>query len=421
MANAEYSISLGVQDAVNALMNDEGVMKGLRFLEADHERTVGDQIAICEIPAPSYKEEERTKYLCAAFKKLGLKNVTVDSVGNVLGIRPGIENGPKLVVAAHIDTVFPNETDIKVKENDGKLYGPSIADDSRGVAELLSLIRAFNETCIETLGDVVFCGDVCEEGLGNLKGSKQLFADHADIDGFISLDGTGVASIVYAATGSYRYKIVYRGPGGHSYTDFGASPSAVHALGRAIAALADLEVPTEPKTTYSVGVINGGTSINVIAEEASMLVDLRSNTQEELNKTESKFKEIVQKACDAENSRCKSTGLSVEITLLGSRPAGSQSTDEIIVQAACAGLKAIGIEPNLRLPSSTDANVPISLGIPALAVGRGGESGQSHSVHEWFDPKDAFKGPQKDFITILSLVGAKNICEPLLLKKQPRQ
>ncbi|WP_246637691.1 M20/M25/M40 family metallo-hydrolase [Crassaminicella profunda] len=401
----------------NKIIEDERVKTGLKFLKEDHENTLIEQKEICAISAPSFQEERRGKDYLKRFQDLGLEDIHMDEVGNVLGKISGTQNGPKLVVAAHLDTVFPEETDTTVKEKDGYLYAPAIGDDTRGLAEILSIIRAFRETGIEPIGDVVFCGNVCEEGLGDLRGVKHLFQNKKDIDGFMSIDGTGVGTIIHEATGSHRYKITYKGSGGHSFKDFGM-PSAIHALGRAIAKIGDLKVPDDPKTTFTVGTVEGGTSVNAIAGEATMYVDMRSNSEEELLKLEKDCLKIVKDAVEEENNRWKhEEKIKVDIELLGNRPAGSQSEKEPIVEATVEAIKAIGLVPKIKGAASSDANIPISLGIPAIAVGRGGMSGEVHTLKEWFDPKDAYYGPQKTFLAIVGLVGIKNLSEPLLKKR----
>ncbi|MDO8943179.1 MAG: M20/M25/M40 family metallo-hydrolase, partial [Desulfobacterales bacterium] len=377
--------------------------------------TVAEQKQICEIPSPPFKEQIRAADFQKRLAALGLRDVQMDKEGNVFGLRPGTGNGPKLLVAAHLDTVFAAGTDVKVKEKDGKLYAPGIADNARGLAALLSVIRAFNATGIKTAGDIIFCGNVGEEGLGDLRGVKALFRDHKDIDGFISIDGTDVRRITYLATGSHRYEVTYSGPGGHSFNAFGR-PSAIHAMGRAIAAIADLTTPSDPKTTFTVGVVSGGTSVNSIAAEARLLMDMRSNRDKELLEIETKFFDALKKAAAEENARWKSDKITVQTKLVGNRPAGVQPSDSGIVQAAWASAQAIGQKPNLTSGSSTDSNLPISLGIPAVTLGGGGKEENNHSPNESFDPTDAYLGPQRVFLTILGLTGVEGTGAPLLTK-----
>ena len=412
-----YTLAPTVQEVYDRLTSQPAVRKGLDFLRADHENTVAEQKQLCEIPSPPFKEQVRAADYQKRLAALGLKDVQMDKEGNVFGLRPGTGKGPKLLVAAHLDTVFAAGTDLSVKEKDGKLYAPGIADDARGLAALLSIIRAFNETGIKTAGDIIFSGNVGEEGLGDLRGIKALFRDHKDIDGFISIDGTDAEKITYLATGSHRYEIIYKGPGGHSLNAFGR-PSAIHAMGRAIAQIADLKTPLEPKTTFTVGVVSGGTSINSIAAEARMQMDMRSNRLKELLELEAKFLDIVKKAAVEENARWNSDKITVQIKPVGDRPAGIQPPDALIVQAAWASTQAISRQPKLGEPSSTDSNLPISLGIPAITIGGGGKEDNNHSPSEWFDPTNAYLGPQRIFLTILGLSGIYGTTKPLLPKNK---
>jgi tripeptide aminopeptidase len=411
-----YMISHDVKKVFENLLGDTQVKIGLTFIKSDNDHTLADQITITEIPAPPFKEQVRAEYYKKRLEELGLKDVQMDQEGNVLGTRPGVGNGPKLLVCAHLDTVFPEGTDTTVKEVDGKYFGPGISDDCRGLATVLSLVRAFDKANIQTKGDILFCGDVGEEGLGDLRGVKAIFRERQDIDGFISVEQGKPSLTIYLGTGSRRYNITYKGPGGHSYLAFGL-PSAIHALGRAIAKISDLRVPEDPKTTFTVGTISGGTSVNTIAAEASMLLDLRSNSPEELSKLEEKALAMLKEAAEEENEHWKSDAIQVDIKLVGDRPAGTQPSEAIIVQAALASTEALGFEPQLNQPSSTDANVPISLGIPAVTLSGGGVSGGAHTLGEWFDPTDAYYGVQRVFLAILGLVGVENIIEPLLQKK----
>jgi len=406
-----------VTNVYSLLASHSTVKKGIDFIKADHEKTIAEQKEICEIPAPPFKEHVRAADYQKRLAALGLKNVQMDKEGNVFGFRPGKGKGPKLLVAAHLDTVFSEGTNTKVKEKEGKLYAPGIADDSRGLAALLSVVRAFNDTGIKTTGDIIFCGNVGEEGLGDLRGVKALFRDHEDIDGFISLDGENADNITYLGTGSHRFEITYKGTGGHSFSAFGR-PSAIHALGRAIAKIAELKTSQEPKTTFTVGVISGGTSVNSIAAEAKMQMDMRSNREKELLELEAQFLEIVKAAAAEENARWGSDKITVDIKLVGDRPAGVQSKDAVIVQAAWASTAAVGLKPNLRGASSTDSNLPISLRIPAVTLNGGGKSENNHSPSESFDPTNAYMGPQRIFLAILGLVGVEDGKEPLLPKRK---
>jgi tripeptide aminopeptidase len=416
-AELEYKVSPNVKDAYSALTANAAVKKGLDFIKADHDNTIADQKQINMIPAPPFKEEKRGTDYFRRLSALGLRDMNTDSIGNVCGLWPGAGKGPKVLIAAHLDTVFPEGIDVTVKEKDGILYAPGISDNARGLAGLLSVVRAFKESGVKTVGDIMFCGNVGEEGLGDLRGVKAIFRDHKDIDGFITWDYADVSGVHYLGTGSHRYEIAYKGPGGHSFTAFGL-PSATHALGRAIAKIADLKTPKKPKTTFTVGVVKGGTSVNSIAGEASMLVDMRSNSEKELLRIEAKLLKIARKAADEENSRWDSDTIKVDIKPVGNRPAGSQPPDALIVQASWISAEMIGVKPQLMGASSTDMNLPISLGIPAVTLGGGGKEAGNHALTESFDPKDAYQGPQRVFLTVLGLVGIDGVTEPLLPKKQ---
>lgn len=398
-------VSADIQAIFKKLVENEQVQEALAYIKKDHDHTIEEQIRLTEIEAPTFDEGERRAYFKNRLEELGLENIEEDSVGNVFGVRPGGGSGPRLVVCAHLDTVFPRGTDVIVKHKDGKLFAPGISDDGRGLASVLALLKVFNELGLGTEGDILFGATVGEEGLGDLRGVKNLFATRDDIDAFISIEPGPPTETTFLATGSRRYKITYKGPGGHSFGNFG-TPSAIHALGRAIGTLADYKTPLEPKTTFNVGVIDGGTTVNTIAAEASMMVDMRSTSAEELEILEKQVLAIAEEAAVEENNRWELPGvIKMEVKSVGNRPAGGQPSDAAIVQAALGAAEALGFEPELDDASSTDSNVPISLGIPAVTLGGGGNFGGMHTLDEFFDPKDAYQGTQRIFLTILALVG----------------
>ena len=408
-----YPLSPEVQQAYEGLNQHAPAQQGLAFIKDDHQQTVQDQITITEIPAPPFNEDERAQYYMGRLADLGLEDVEKDSEGNVYGTLRGSGSGPTLFVSAHLDTVFPEGTDTTVREQDGKLCAPGIADDGRGLASVLSIVRAFRESGVQPEGDIIFGGTVGEEGLGDLRGVKHFFANHTEVDGFISIESGDPARLTYKATGSHRYFITYKGPGGHSFGAFG-TPSAIHAMGRAIAGIADVKVPVEPKTTFNVGVVEGGTSVNSIAAEAQMQLDMRSNSEEELLEVEQEIMGIVDRASQEENKRWKSDQMSVQKELVGDRPAATQPDDALIVQSGWASAQSIGLQPILGDPSSTDSNYPMSLGIPSLTLRGGGVSEGTHSPSECWDPTDAYLGPQGSYMTILGLVGVRDVSQPLL-------
>lgn len=380
---------------------------------------------MCQIPAPSYEEGEKAEYVRKKMVDAGLSEVHVDEVGNVLGTWKGTGNGPRIMVAGHTDTVFPRETDLTLKKEGERYSCPGIGDDTRAVAELLSLARAMNATGIRGEGDIVFCANVCEEGLGDLRGVKYLFGydnkaseECPEVDAFVSIDNQYTGGVIYTATGSHRYEVTFTGRGGHSFQNFGI-PNPIHAMGRAIAQIAEFQVPDEPKTTFNVGVIQGGTSVNTISGSASMLVDLRSDSEEELNRLDKELHKVIRQAVEEENARWDASKpqIKVQIEGRGVRPAGAQPKDCAIVKAAFRAAELLGIEPEYRYESSTDANIPISMGIPAITVGRGGEEDGIHTLQEWYEPKEAWLGPQRDLLLMILLAGAEGVCEPAIEKR----
>src|SRR6185437_5444524 len=408
-----------VEVAYTTILSHPKVVKALDDIKADDERAFAEQKRITEIPAPPFKEKVRAEYYQKRMQELGFKDTSIDAEGNVIALRKDSDaDRPRLVVSAHLDTVFPEGTDVTVKEKDGAIVAPGIGDDSRGLATMLSLIKAMNENQVATVGDIMFVGTVGEEELGNLRGVKALFRDHTDIDGFISIDGLGITRVVNQATGSHRYEFTFKGPGGHSFQEFGL-PSAIHAMGRAIAKIADLQTPSDPKTTFTVGTVSGGTSVNAIASEARMAVDMRSNSTEELLKLEARLLDLVKQAVAEENARWNSDKLVLDIKLIGDRPAGTTATDSPVVQAAQKSVEAVAPGRKVILAgASTDSNQPMSLGIPAVTIGGGGEGGNWHSVNEWYKPVDGYLGPQRALLAVLLLQGLDGVTRPTLAARQ---
>ncbi|MBI1765080.1 MAG: M20/M25/M40 family metallo-hydrolase [Acidobacteria bacterium] len=383
------------------------VRRALDYLKATEAETLSDQIKACEIPAPTFQEEQRAAWFKQRFTELGLKNVRIDRIGNVIGERPGAGGGPVLVLAAHLDTVFPAGTDVRVKRDGTMLSAPGIGDDSRGLGVIVGVARALNEAKIETAGTILFVANVGEEGLGDLRGVRHLFNE--ELKGrathFISVDGTGLG-ITNTAVGVVRYRVTLHGPGGHSYGAFGL-PSPIHALGRAIEKIARFQVPQAPKTTFNVGKIEGGTSVNSIAHTAWMEVDMRSESAAELNKLEAEFKRAVQAALDEENER--GTGdkkLMAELKIVSQRPAGVTPADAPIVQIARAADRALGLTTKLS-SGSTDSNIPISLGIPAITIDGGGQGFGAHALDERFDTTNSHLGTQRALLIALGIVGVR--------------
>ena len=388
------------------------IRAALDLIKADNAWTIQQQTELTQIPAPPFKESARAAEFKRRMEALGYTNVRIDSVGNVIVERRGNGNGPTVVLAGHLDTVFPEGTDVTVKRDGTKLRAPGIGDDDRGLAVVLAVARAFEKSGVQTNGTVYFVGDVGEEGPGNLRGMRYLFGSEmkGKIDYFITVDDAGLG-IVSRAVGSNRYRITYKGPGGHSYGAFGI-PNPIHALGRAIAGIADIQVPTTPKTTFNVGVIQGGTSVNSIPFEASMEVDMRSEDAKSVAAVEAQVQRIMRDALAAENGRWKGpraerAKLSLVIDTIGIRPTGAQADSARIVQTAIAAGKALGFTSTTGA-SSTDANIPISLGIPAIRIGGGGTDEGAHSLGESYDDgPTGYLGPQWAALLVAALAGVR--------------
>ncbi|WP_042877186.1 M20/M25/M40 family metallo-hydrolase [Cupriavidus necator] len=412
-------VSPAVDSAYTRLEGAPLLKKLMADVKADDARTLAELKTMTEIPAPPFKEKVRAEYFLSRLKALGLTDAHIDAEGNAVGIRKGTGKGPKLVISAHLDTVFPEGTDVTVKERDGKLYAPGISDDTRGLAVLLSWLKVLNDNNVRTVGDLVFVGNVGEEELGNLRGIKALFRDHPDIDGMVGLEPGPGDRVLTQGTGSHRYEILFRGPGGHSFGAFGL-PSAIHAMGRAIGKVSDVRPPGDPKTTFTVGTVGGGTSVNAIAGDARMAVDIRSNGTPSLMETEKQIMAAIAAGVAEENQRwtpSQTNQITFQTRQIGDRPAGNTPADSIIVQSAVRVIRGNSKDaPSLR-GGSTDANVPMSLGIPAVILGSGGKSGGSHSRDEWFDPTNAWEGAQLGLTTVLGLLGVEGVVPPLLAKR----
>ena len=397
-----FTLALRAQNAA-ALMQEPTIQAALDAAVRNEPHFIEEQIRVCEIPAPPFHEESRGKEVARLFQQLGLKDVRIDKAGNVIGVRPGASAHPNLLFQAHLDTVFPEGTDVKVKRDGDVLRAPGIGDDCRGLAMMMGVIRALNEAKVQTPGTITFAADTGEEGLGDLRGTKELFNNtlKGQIDKFISVDGTGLR-ITNVGVGSYRYRATFKGPGGHSFGAFGLA-NPIQAMGRAIEKIDAFEVPSKPKTTFNVGRVGGGTSVNAIPFECWMEVDMRSSDKDSLETINGKYKAAVQEAIDEENRRWKGRGpVSVSNEVVGYRPAGSTPADSAIVRTA------IEVTNLFRAPGdlgegSTDSNVPMNLGIPAITIGGGGEGSAAHALDESFNTKDSYVGTQRGLLLAVAL------------------
>lgn len=402
VAAAGWSAQQRAADLGPLLLQTPAVRAAVDFAKTDEMRTIADQIRICEVEAPPFQEAKRAELYAELLRETGLKNVRIDAEGNVIAERPGVSARPNVVVSAHLDTVFPRGTNVKVRREGYLLRGPGIGDDCRGLADVVAVARALNAANVATPGTITFVGTVGEEGLGDLRGVKRLFNETLKdrIDRFVSIDGEGLG-VTHIAIGSTRFRVTFKGPGGHSFGSFGIV-NPIHALGRAMARIADFQVPSSPRTTFNVGRIGGGTSINAISNEAWMEVDLRSGDMALLRSLEKQLRQVVQDAVAQENARWNSSALTVSIETVGRRPAGRLPSSAPIVQAAISVSKALNL-PLSFAEGSTDANLPLSLGIPAITIDAGGRGSGAHTENETYDATDAWKGTQRAILLTIAL------------------
>ena len=386
--------TVAAADEVADLLARSDVKAAIDAARADEPQVVRDQIRLCQIPAPPFHEGARAQAMKTAFEQAGLSNVRLDRIGNVLGDRTGVAGRPHLVVAAHLDTVFPEGTNVRVSRDGSWLKGPGIGDNCRGLAVLLAVVRALAPGRVQIRGSITFVADVGEEGLGDLRGMRELFGAtlKGQVDRFISIDGAGLF-VTTAGTGSHRYRVTFTGPGGHSYAAFG-TPNPIQAMGRAIAKISQLQVPGQPKTTFSVGRVGGGVSVNAIPTECWMEVDLRSAGVAEQAALTAKFDQAVDAGVREENARWASAQrVAARTALIGDRPAGRAPDDSALVQTTRLVSRALGVSASEN-ESSTDANIPMQLKIPAVTIGGGGGGTGQHTPGETFDTTDAWRGTQ---------------------------
>jgi acetylornithine deacetylase/succinyl-diaminopimelate desuccinylase-like protein len=400
--------SASYDEAAKRLAAHPSVERAMKAIDESDARTMAALTELTQIPAPPFGEAARGRRFLALLREAGVDTAWVDEVGNVIGLRRGTGSGGTVAIAGHLDTVFPEGTDVTLQIKGDTLYAPGVGDDTRGLAAVLALVRAMNAAGVRTDADILFVGNVGEEGQGDLRGMKHLFRDGGPpIASFISIDGTGHEGITHQGLGSHRYRVVVRGPGGHSWGAFGLANPA-HALGRSthyFDMVGDSLTRSGPRTSYNVGVIGGGTSVNSIPFEAWMDVDMRSESPASLERIDAALHASVERAVEEENAeRRRGEALTFELELIGDRPSGEVAEDAPIVQRAAAVSRMLGIEPRLGR-SSTDANIPISKGIPAITIGGGGVAGGAHSLHEWFLNENGTLGIKRALLILLSQAG----------------
>ena len=383
------------------------VQSAFRWFAAQEPRIAEWQMRLAAIPAPPFGEEERAAWLGERFRELELEDVHRDEVGNVFGIRRGREPSRRfLAISAHIDTVFPAGTALQPRREGSRLYGPGISDNGAGLAALLATAGALQELGIRHLSPIVFIGNVGEEGEGDLRGMRHIFSDPHWSEAIVAtlvLDGAGSDSIVAEALGSRRFEIGVRGPGGHSWSDFGA-PNPIIVLARAIERFTQVRVAAVPKTTFNIGVIRGGTSVNSIPESASMRVDLRSTSSAEIDRLEAALRVALDQALAVDMSRTRPGALICEATVIGSRPAGELDSNARMLRVIRAVDSHLGNSSQVQR-ASTDANIPLSLGREAIAIGGGGAGGGAHTLQEWFDCNGRELALKRILLTTLALTG----------------
>jgi len=394
--------------SIKKISRNAKVKKAFNYIIDIEEKTIKNHIELTEIEAPPFKEERRAKEFAERLKLAGIENVWIDSIGNVIGFLKGSVGNKNIAIDAHIDTVFPEGTDVKVLVKNDTLFAPGIGDDTRGLAMILTLAETIKKNNIEPINNIIFIGTVGEEGLGDLRGVRYLFKNKTPkIDSWIAIDGGSIGRVNNQALGSYRYEVIFDGPGGHSWGAFGlVNPH--HALGSGIKNFinkADAYTSSGPKTSYNVGVINGGTSVNSIPFKSSMLIDIRSIEPNRLNDMEEILYNSMQEALKEQNEMKRSgPDLTLTINKIGNRPSGIVEESVPLIQKTIAATQYMGVEPRLTI-GSTDSNIPISLGVPAVTIGRGGDGGGAHSLDEWWINKEGYKSIQLALLILLSESG----------------
>lgn len=395
-------------EQVGALADNPSVLQAFRRVEALDPWGMERLLELAQIPSPPFGETARATRYAELLREAGADSVWIDPEGNVLGLRKGRRGRRTIVLDGHLDTVFPEGTDVTVRQVGDTLFAPGIGDDTRGLVVVLTTLRAMEEAGLETDDDVLFVGTVGEEGLGDLRGMKYLFREGADpIDAWIEVDGGGLGGITSMGLGSHRYRVTFKGPGGHSWGAFGLANPA-HALGRGIRYFedaADTLTRKGSRTSYNVGVLGGGTSVNSIPFEAWAEVDMRSESPRSLETIDAALHAAMERALADENAiRRRGEALTLDMDMIGDRPSGEMDPSAPLVQRAIATTRLFGAEADLGR-SSTNSNIPISLGVPAVTIGRGGVGGQNHSPGEWWINRDGHLAIQRALLLLVSEAG----------------
>lgn len=401
-----------IAQQVKAIADNPAVQEAFRRVEALDPWGMERLLELTQIPSPPFGEAKRGARYAELLKEAGADSVWTDAEGNVIALRRGRRGDRTVVLDGHLDTVFPEGTDVTVRQVGDTLFAPGIGDDTRGLIVVLTTLRAMEEAGVETNDDILFIGSVGEEGLGDLRGMKHLFREGADpIDAMIEVDGGGLGGLVTMGLGSYRYRMTFKGPGGHSWGAFGLGNPA-HALARGIRYFedaADTLTRSGPRTSYNVGVLGGGTSVNSIPFEAWAEIDMRSESPQSLDRIDAALRAAMQRALDEENSlRRRGDALTVDMDKIGTRPSGEMAETEPLIQRAIAATEIFDAEAGTGR-SSTNSNIPISLGIPAVTIGRGGLGGENHSPGEWWINRDGHLAIQRALLLVVAEAGLAGI------------
>jgi acetylornithine deacetylase/succinyl-diaminopimelate desuccinylase-like protein len=402
-----------VQHEVARLAASPEVRSAYNWFRTQEPQLLHWQTEVARIPAPPFGESARAAWLAERFREVGLDDVRIDDVGNVFGTHPGF--GHRYVaLSAHIDTVFPANTPLNIRQQGSRIYGPGVSDNGAGVVAMLAIAHLLRSVRIRHALPFVFIGNVGEEGEGDLRGMRHIFSTPRWKDSIaysLVLDGAGADTIVAEGLGSRRFEVIVRGPGGHSWSDFGV-PNPIVILAKAIDTFAATTVPTVPKTTFNIGVIRGGTSVNSIPESASMKVDIRSTSMTEMERLEQSLRLALNRAVEDEtlaaemrsSAQKRPAGVSGELVVIGNRPAGELNSGAKILQVVRSVDAQLANAAQVQR-ASTDANIPLSLGLEAIAIGGGGSGGGAHTLQEWFDSNGRELALKRILLTMLTLAG----------------
>jgi len=415
----DYKISSKTADIMAILTDLSEVKEGLQFLKDDHSRAVEEQLELVVIKSPTFFERERAEHYAKMMRAQGLEDVHIDRHCNVIGVKKGHGDGPAVMIEGHLDTVFDFDVEINPVIKDGKIYAPGICDCTRGLAATLSVARALDKTKVQHMGDIYFVGTASEEGVGSLRGMKGFLEDNKDkIAATITIDGSGADKIVHNATGIKTMSFSFHGIGGHAFGAFAKVANPLHAAARAVAKIASLKVPENPRTTYAVSNFHAGTdaAIHAITENAEFKINFRSNGVAELKKLEEDVIRCAEEACREESEFWGKDTITFSYEYLVDVPAGTQNKNAPILEATYAAMEHLEIIPNFVNDGCTNANIPVGMGLPAVCIGRGGNEGGVHTTGEWFEIEGTYRCPQEAFLIALALSGVKGKTESVLKK-----